>query len=583
MMPLRQVLSNDWRELKTDERDPYELVIIGSGYGGSIPAARLSEALRKPGFATVCVLERGREYPTGSFPDTMRAATKAFYHPILNPLGLYQVDASEDVSVVHASGLGGTSLINYNVALTPDREVFARDWPKEICDEAKNGLLWSYYEDAKRGLDVQESPHVMQGRRYEAFSKRARQIGLKVKPVPLTVNFKDDPEQPPIGDEGLIRRKCNNCGDCSTGCNVGAKNTLYMTYLPHAKASGAHIFTQTEVEFITQAEHGWDVHVIHRTETPRGDDVQVIEEKTRIPARRVIVAAGTLGSNAIMLRSVEAGLPCSPRVGFGFHDNGDFIGLCYNGNEVTDVVGWGGTHEHDEDEPLAGRLVGPAILSQLCYGATDDLEKRFQLQDISFARASRDLFAILLQTVRGAVDTDRGAEDQAHKLRRRLRDLGGITADGALNRTMFYLLMAHRPALGRIILDPADRKTPKVVWPTPGADPIFERMNGEVFKHAEAQGATFVPLSLWQSDPHKSLLTAHPLGGCSMANSGSDGVVNHRGEVFKNDSTDVHEGLYVTDGSIVPRTLGVNPLLTLTALAERFSANLAPELKRAGA
>jgi cholesterol oxidase len=277
-----------------------------------------------------------------------------------------------------------------------------------------------------------------------------------------------------------------------------------------------------------------------------------------------------MGSNGIMLRSVaKKGLVCSSKVGSGFHDNGDFFGLCYNGKQVTDVVGWG--NHLDSALSRAGVKPGPAILSQMLH-QDSDLDQRYQFQDMCFPGAYSDVMAVLFQTVRNTTDTD--PADQVPQLIRALRDLGGILPNGALNSTMFYLCMGHRnkaiaPGLGQIVLDPSN--APTVKWPTPGAAPIFNTMNDEVLKHAKAQGAIFLPLNMWQFSPYQSLVTAHPLGGCSMANSGSDGVVDHQGRVFTGDSKDVHEDLFITDGSTVPRTLGCNPLLTLTALAERFS------------
>ncbi len=129
----------------------YDVVIVGSGYGGAITAARLGVGNhRSGGRLRVALLERGDERPLGSFPESAPELAGELRHPLLRPLGLFEFLAHSTVDVIQGNGLGGTSLINANVAIEPDREVFAHDWPRAIAEEAERGLLEEYYRRARR-------------------------------------------------------------------------------------------------------------------------------------------------------------------------------------------------------------------------------------------------------------------------------------------------------------------------------------------------------------------------------------------------------------------------------------------------
>src|SRR5712692_171331 len=207
------MLSLDWKERKAK----YDFVIIGSGYGGAITAARIANAPKRP---SVCLLERGREWEVGRFPDTQLAAATEFRSD-LNPLGLYELLPYQDISVVKGNGLGGTSLINANVALVPEPEVFEKaGWPKSLSYDQ----LEVHYERARQVLAAGPHPRWNDLKKVQALGKRAAQLGLEVQPLNIAVNFAIDGPNP----HGVPQKPCIDCGDCVSGCNVGAKNTLYM-------------------------------------------------------------------------------------------------------------------------------------------------------------------------------------------------------------------------------------------------------------------------------------------------------------------------------------------------------------------
>ncbi|MGH9401671.1 MAG: GMC family oxidoreductase N-terminal domain-containing protein, partial [Terriglobia bacterium] len=243
------MLAKNWNERKAK----YDVVVIGSGYGGAITAARISSAPLNPK-KSVCILERGREWPVGQFPDTLVKAAEHFRNPITNPTGLYDMPLFKDIGVLKGCGLGGTSLVNANVALIPDDGIFLQpDWPRSI----NRSVLQPYYDTAKKMLASRPHPRATQLLKVQALERRAKEIGLEAYGVDINVNFDIDGLNP----HGVPQKPCIDCGDCLTGCNVGAKNTLYMNYLPVARASGTDMFTETQVDWIEKlADGGWRIH-----------------------------------------------------------------------------------------------------------------------------------------------------------------------------------------------------------------------------------------------------------------------------------------------------------------------------------
>lgn len=542
-----QPLSAHW-----DRRlDHYDFVVIGSGYGGSILAARISES--KVPQKSVCILERGREWPVGTFPDTSEAADRAIRTPESNPLGLFEVRASRDISVLQGCGLGGTSLINGNVAIEADADVFRNDhWPKGVTYEA----LRPYYKVARKMLNVGRHPRADQFLRMRAMKRRAEEMGLKTEALDLAVNF----ESNGLNAHGVMQKPCTDCGDCFTGCNVGAKNTLPMNYLPAARANGTHIFTHTEVDWIEKRPEGlWRVH-------GRRYGLLGLPQPFMLDANNVVLAAGTLGTTGILLRSRDNGLALSGRLGEGFSGNGDFLAFAHNSDHQTNVLGFGNNPWHS----WRRNAPGPAVVGGIRYHADKPLSQRFIVEDLSFPKAmikpSQGWFRIL-----DGQDTDEG--DEVVELARRLLDrTDSPYADhNAMNHTMMYLVVGHDSAEGRIRLNSAGHA--EVEWGGAGQQAIFESINAELYEHARSMGARFISNPVWDIRNVKSLITAHPLGGCRMSDSHEQGVVNEFGQAYSADGS-LHEGLYVADGSVIPTSLGANPLLTIAALCEKIAASL---------
>jgi cholesterol oxidase len=563
------VLANRWEDLLAGG---YDVVVVGSGYGGAITAARLANADLIPKLK-VCILERGQEWPIGEFPDSLGDLLANSYNEVLNPLGLYEFDLHPDIGVIKGSGLGGTSLVNANVAIRPEPDVFT-SWPASLnqaaqTGEGRPGSLWDYYKLAEQTLDVSPHPNASNLKKVQALQTRASQLGKTVENLRIAVNFQQ--EGVPVyaaNGRSIVKRKCIDCGDCVTGCNVGAKNTVYMNYLPLAKKGGAHIFTQTEVDYVEKGQDGrWVVHATHR-------DNGLVSQDATLSARLVILSAGALGSPKILLRSRQQGLATGSGVGTRFSGNGDFFGMAYDSDQVTNTVGFG-NHPDDPFAQLAPRT-GPSIVGLVRYNEKQPANQRFVIEDVSIPRAYRDAAAMALRLIPG-VDTGPGTRNSTQEQQRRDRDTFGADPQGALNNTMLYLCMAQDNSGGTLRLD--DLGKLQIDWPGAGGEPIFRQINAECLAHAKALGSTFIGNPLWQLSPWKTLMTAHPLGGCPMGEDGSDGAVDHLGRVFRGAGPETQDGLYVADGSIVRTALGVNPFLTISALSERIADHIILRLK----
>ena len=553
------MLQTPWNQ----RQKQYDIVIIGSGYGGAITAARLATANldRK---RSICILERGKERQPGDFPEQPLDVARELRSD-LNPLGLYELLNYPDISVIKGSGLGGTSLINANVAILPDREVFEQfHWPSEITYD----VLAPYYRQAAGVLAANPHPRALDLAKVKALDRRAKELGTAAQALNIVVNFTIDGQNP----YGVSQKPCNNCGNCVTGCNVGAKNTLYMNYLPMAKNAGAIIHTQTKVEWLEKkGGGGWRIHGRHVEGA--GDD-----ESFTLDAGEVILSAGSLNSTEILLRSENHGLSVSPALGTKFNGNGDFFGLAYNASYQTDVLGY-----PFKDTPPAGSSPepGPNIVGVVRYNGSLPEAQRIAVEDFSFPIASVAAAKGVFATIPGQ-DTVAGNEDAQNQ--RRLRDLDPASRledpDGALDHTMLYLVMGQDDARGTILFE-APWTEPdgriRISWDNAGQQQIFTRMNEELRRHARALEASFISNPTWSFFNLGHLITAHPLGGCPMGDDHLQGAVDIYGRVFQADGS-VHQGLYVTDGSVIPSALGVNPFLTISALTERFAARKIQQL-----
>jgi cholesterol oxidase len=540
--------------LIADMRDHYDVVVVGSGYGGAIAACRLARAGR-----SVCVLERGRELHPGDFPEHLVDAARHTQTHLgdmhLGPrTALFDFHLGDDITVLVGCGLGGTSLINANVALKADRRVFDDErWPAPLRG-GRDPLLRRGYDDARHMLGSRRYPNdAPELRKLSSLARSGEALGHPVKRPRINVTFEAG-----MNAAGIHQAACTGCGNCVTGCNHGAKNTVLMNYLPDAHAHGAEIFTTTEVWAVERAgDAPWRVsfHV-------RDEGRELFDAPTHfVSAEVVVLAAGTLGSTEILLRSARVGLPVSSQLGNRFSGNGDVIGFAYDSDALVSGVGAAKHARWDDDSP------GPCITGLIDLRDTPEVDEGLVIEDAVLPSALADVLAVGLAAA-NAADGERPSRTAV--AREAVRQVPLRAKKGPLARTQTYLVMSSDDSDGHLRLDGNDVV---VHWPDVGDRPVFRRDNETLQKASDAVNASWLRNPFWTRAFGESLITVHPLGGCVMAEDAAHGVVDHRGCVFTGlEEPDTHRGLYVLDGSIVPRPLGVNPLLTISALAERACA-----------
>jgi cholesterol oxidase len=544
----------------------YEIVIVGSGYGGAIAASRMARAGRN-----VCLLERGREFMAGEFPATpIEGASQVQYNTGLaqigSPLALLEVHVNPDVNAVVGCGLGGTSLINANVALRPDPRLWHDPrWPAAV--RADESGLAAGYARAEAMLQPWPVPADFPSLpKLNALAQSAQVLGMqdRFSRPPITVTFADGKNA-----AGVDQKRCVGCGDCNSGCNYEAKNSTHMNYLPDAVAHGAQIFTGAAVHSVVRdtATQQWRVRyqlVGLGRESYDAPDLAV-------SADIVILSAGTLGSTAILLRSRDAGLPVSAQLGQHFTGNGDVLAFAYNTEVPINGIGWG-AHKDGEIAP-----VGPTITGLIDHRNTPDVKDGFVIEEGSLAGP----IGLAMMGVLGIAAPADGVKVPEPASR-----AGSLDADarivesllrgpyhGAMNHTQTYLVMAHDDDGGQILVE---QGRPRIRWPNAGKQPIYAAIEKTLEAATVALGGDYVRDPISTQLLGDGLVTVHPLGGCAMADAAEHGVVDEAGRVFSEATgTAVHPGLYVMDGAVVPLSLGVNPLLTISALAERNCAQLA--------
>lgn len=544
-------LANDIKGLKKH----YPVLIIGSGYGGSVLAARLTAEGKQ-----VCIFERGQEWHPGMFPKDGGDLAKSAYNGI-NPRGLVDsnLHKKSNVDIICAAGLGGTSLLNAAIASRPEPLVWQqKEWPKEIREDFANGKITGYMNKAQKVLASTYHPDAMKVRKTQLHKKMAEELGVPFKELLLNVNHTFDNQK---NDYGVEQKACTLCGDCCSGCNVGAKNVLTVNYLPLAKSQGAEIYTMMEVSYVEKTKEG--KYLVHYT-SRLGKDVKGV-----VTADVLIMAAGSMGSTQIMMRSKIKGLRLSQALGTRFSANGDIMGFSYNGASQTDMLGFGLNNR-------AGTTSGQAIMVYSDYRRpyndpkSVDLMERYLLLDGTIPSALGPMVAKAFAAW-ALTNPSKFTDEQMKKVRRDLFDTAEPDVNGALNSSLIFFACGHDSSSGRYMLDDFEDRV-HVTWPNVVNEKGFQTINREMAKYAKVHGGIYVPNPRMTVFGHRMMAT-HPLGGCPMGDDAQTGVVDHLGRVFTEDGK-IHKGFFVIDGSILPRSLGATPLLTISSLAERVADHI---------
>ncbi|WP_082938805.1 alpha/beta fold hydrolase [Mitsuaria sp. 7] len=566
----------DWmaERLASPEPGPaaVDVLIVGSGYGGAAAAhalaGRRDEAGRR---LNVVVLERGREYLPGAFPSRfadlpghVRLVRPGADAPMGRREGLFDLRLGPDVCVALANGLGGGSLINAGVMERPDPSVFREPgWPQAFLDED----MTPWFERAERLLGVRddEGDNTIERLRAKTGFKTRRLDALKAlgptgtRAARIQVAMDDRPR----GAADWSHQPCIACGDCATGCNHEAKQSLDTGLLLQAWRQGAELVCGASVETLAAVPGaGWRVTLQHTDELLR----QRQGEPFEVLARRVILAAGTLGSTEILMRSRDRGLTLSRMLGQAFSANGDVIAVGHEWPRTVHAVA-------DEDQTPAARQVGPTITGVWAAGPDHVVE------DLAIPGALRPIFEESF-ALAATLDALAHANPGAHEERADFDDPFAVRPS-VTERQLPLAIVGRDSGTGRLVRREGFEEPGglQVDWPGLRDEPAVARRHEALERQLRTQGARLLRNPLWQllppemafltNDARGPMVSVHPLGGCAMGDRGSDGVVDAIGRVFSGDDEATHDGLVVLDGAIVPGSLGINPALTISALAQR--------------
>ena len=555
----------------------YDAVIIGSGFGGSVMAYRLAEA-----GLNVCLLERGKAYPPGSFPRSPYWMQRNFWNPSDGLYGMFNIWSFEGINSVVSSGLGGGSLIYANVLLRKDEKWFVKEdlhnggyecWPVTRAD------LDPHYDRVEKMMHAQQypfdQPPYNQTTKTIALQKAAEQLHMNWYLPKLAVTFGNEGEAPVPGEpiredypniHGRTRYTCRLCGECDIGCNYGSKNTLDYTYLTAAHRLGAEIRTLCEVRSFEPVEGGgYTIDYVQHDLKNEGQkldthDPSVLPVHT-ITADRLVLSAGTFGTTFLLLKNQAAFPDISKLLGTRFCGNGDLINFAVRCSDSSS----------GKREP---RLIdgghGPVITSTIRFadqldGEDGGNERGFYIQDAGYP----EFVNWMLQVFDSPSAIDKALHFATHLVDEWLHrdmesDLSGYIS-GMLGTCELSAGLLPMLGMGRDIPNGCmslQNNKLYLDWITQKSNSYFARLREEMIAISDALGARFVDDPLWYLS---RVISAHPLGGCPMGRDISEGVVDPYGQVFG------YKDFYIADGSVMPGPVGANPSLTIAALSDRFA------------
>ena len=514
-----------------------DFAVVGSGFGGSVSALRLAEK----GYSVV-VLEMGKRWRKEDFPKTTWNVRKYLWRPWLGLYGILQMTLVKDAFFLHGAGVGGGSLVYANTLLVPPADAFTdarwvgQDW---------KAALAPHYETAKKMLGVVESPFIVETDRMlkEVADDMGR--GHTFHKANVGVYFGEPGKTVPdpfFGGEGPERTGCIMCGGCMVGCRHGAKNTLDMNYLYLAEKRGVRIEPESRVVDVRPlAGGGYELDVEKSTGFRR--------RKRTIRARAVVLSGGSYGTVDLLMRCKERGsLPAlSEKIGTYLRTNSEAL------------LGVRST-KRDVDYSK-----GIAITSGVY------VDEKTHIEVVRYPAGSDALAPLATVLTDGGGKIPRWLRWIGTVLRHPLQFLRTAIPFGWAKKTAILLVMQPvdnhlRYELRRRWYWPFSKKLDSDRGDGPPA-PVYIPIANLVAKKL-AKKMDGVP----QSGILEVLLgkasTAHILGGCPIALTKDDGVVDMNGKVFG------YEDLYVIDGSIIPANLGVNPSLTITAMAEHAMSHM---------
>ena len=508
----------------------FDVVVIGSGFGGSVAALRL----REKGYS-VAVLEAGKRFEDKDFPKTSWRLRKFLFAPALGLYGIQRIHALPDVLILCGAGVGGGSLVYANTLYQPGDKYFEDPHWKSITDWKAE--LTPFYDLARRMLGVEVNPYFSPSDQAMKDVADAMGVGNTFTLAPLGIYFGQGEgvksSDPYFGGVGPERSGCTNCGSCMTGCRHNAKNTLPKNYLGLAEKIGAQVFPLTTVTGLKQLSNGtWEI---------TAKNTSGIGRKTFI-ARDVVMAAGTYNTQKLMHRFKASTLP---RIS-------DFLGNLSRTNSEALTGAIMPTTEIDFSR-------GAAITSSF-YPSPDT-----HVEPVRYGKGSNSMGLLQTLLTDGWTARDRRKHWVQQFLARPALFAKILNVRKWSERTVIALVMQNvdssikvfmkRGLFGKKLTSINDSEHPNATY--------IPVANKTVKLVAENYGGIAAGTL---GDLIGAPFTAHFVGGCVIGSDSSNGVIDPYHRVFN------YPSLHIVDGSTITANLGVNPSLTITAQAERAFA-----------
>ncbi|MDR6437235.1 cholesterol oxidase [Paenarthrobacter nicotinovorans] len=561
---------------RRDGIEKVDAVVVGSGFGGSVAALRLAEAGQ-----SVVLMERGKPYPPGSFARSPSEMGRNFWDPDRGLYGLFDAWTFRGTEGLVSSGLGGGSLIYANVLLRKDEKWFVNEspipgggyenWPFTRAD------LDPHYDAAEAMLQPVPYPY-MDTAKTLAMEKSAANLGLSITRPPIAVTFSAAPGTEPRTNHALplpgygsihgpatVRTTCTLSGECDIGCNAGAKNTLDHNYISAAAFKGADVRTFHDVRGIRPLNPGspgggYEVrYVVHHPD----HHGELLTERI-IHCRRLMLGAGTFGTNFLLLRN-RGSLPAlSDALGTRFSGNGDLL---------TFIMG-AKTPPANGSRPGVRNLAGsrgPVITTAIRVPDSHDDDgdgRGYYVEDAGYPA----FMNWLIETAQLGTTIKRTAKVAGQLFKDRLfdagrsnvsADLAAAVGDGRLSSSSVPMLGMGRDVPDGVMTLRDGRLA--IAWTMATSKEYFGRVRETMESISKDLDGDFIDNPLWWA---KRVITVHPIGGAPSGRHPGEAVCDSYGEVFG------YPGLFVVDGAAMPGPVGANPSLTIAAFAERTCAHI---------
>ncbi|WP_316776989.1 GMC family oxidoreductase [Streptomyces sasae] len=531
----------------------YDVIVVGSGFGGSVTALRLTEKGYRVG-----VLEAGRRFTRASLPKNSWDIKNYLWAPQLGCYGIQRIHLLGNVMVLAGAGVGGGSLNYANTLYVPPKPFFDDPQWRDITDWQEE--LKPYYDQAQRMLGVRLNPTMTPSDVHLKAAAEKLGVGDTFHLAPVGVFFGDGKDaeadggskaapgdqvaDPYFGGAGPARNACTECGECMTGCRHGAKNTLNENYLHLAEQAGAEVHPMTTVVSVTDDSQGG-----YAVATLPTDDRKKAKGRT-FKARRVVIAAGTYGTQTLLHRMKAGGqLPyLSDRLGDLTRTNSEAL----VGAQTDDR-----RYRRAHGTPKADFTKGVAITSSI------HPDENTHIEPVRYGKGSNAMGGLSILQVPYAEGSSRVLGWLANAARHPLLVLRSLSNRRWSERTIIGLVMQSLDNSLTTYLKPdgvgKGLLTARQGHGAPNPKQIKAASEAATVLAAEINGFAGSNVGELMGTP----LTAHFLGGCPIGDSRESGVIDPYHRLYG------HPGISVVDGAAVSANLGVNPSLTITAQAER--------------